>query len=78
MGLGVTIFLTAEGIVFWLLGGLAKKYTADLRPILWVFTLAYLVFARELLRLLLCRAGHCRDSDCGMPTVRHLHGEDAG
>ncbi len=45
MGLGVTIFLTAEGIVFWLLGGLAKKYTADLRPILWVFALAYLVFA---------------------------------
>ena len=27
MGLGVTISLTAEGIVFWLLGALAKKYT---------------------------------------------------
>jgi hypothetical protein len=50
MGLGVTISLTAEGIVFWLLASLAKKHAAgnlqrDLRPILWVFTLAYLVFA---------------------------------
>jgi hypothetical protein len=45
MGLGVTIFLTAESIVFWLVGGLAKEYAADLRPILWVFALAYLAFA---------------------------------
>lgn len=50
MGLGVTIFLTAEGFVFWLLGSLIKKHSTDdllreLRPILWVFTLAYLVFA---------------------------------
>jgi len=45
MGLGVTIFLTAEGIVFWLLASLAKKHAAELRPILWVFMLAYLAFA---------------------------------
>ena len=45
MGLGVTIFLTAECIVFWLFGSLAKKHVFELRPILWVFALAYLVFA---------------------------------
>lgn len=45
MGLGVTIFLTAEGLVFWLLAPLAKKDAAQLRPILWVFVAAYLVFA---------------------------------
>lgn len=45
MGLGVTIFLTAEGVVFWLLASIAKKDAAQLRPILWVFALAYLVFA---------------------------------
>lgn len=45
MGLGVTIFLTAEGIVFWQLGTLAKSDAARLRPILATFMLAYLVFA---------------------------------
>lgn len=45
MGLGVTIFLTAEGLVFWLLASLANKHAFELRPILWVFALAYLVFA---------------------------------
>jgi hypothetical protein len=45
MGLGITIFLTAESIVLWLLGSLAKKHADELRPILWVFALAYLVFA---------------------------------
>jgi hypothetical protein len=45
MGLGITISLTAEGIVFWMLGSLAKQDAARLRPILWVFALAYLVFA---------------------------------
>ena len=45
MGLGVTISLTAEGLVFWLLGSLAKKYALELRPICWVFALAYLAFA---------------------------------
>ncbi len=50
MGLGITIALTADSLIFWLLASLAKKHAAenlqrDLRPILWVFTLAYLVFA---------------------------------
>jgi hypothetical protein len=45
MGLGVTIFLTADALIFWLLGSLAKNDAARLRPILAVFAAAYLVFA---------------------------------
>ncbi len=45
MGLGVTIFLTADCIVFWMLSSLAKVEAGRLRPILSVFTLAYFVFA---------------------------------
>lgn len=45
MGLGVTIFLTAEAIVFWQLGSLAKTGAARLRPIIATFMIAYLVFA---------------------------------
>jgi len=45
LGLGTTIFLTAEGIVFWQLSSLAKKDAKRLRSILWVFLTAYLAFA---------------------------------
>jgi hypothetical protein len=45
MGLGVTIFLTAEAIVFWQLGELAKRDALRLRPAITTFTIAYLVFA---------------------------------
>lgn len=45
MGLAVTIFLTAEGIVFWQLGTLAKTDAARLRPVIATFMTAYLVFA---------------------------------
>jgi hypothetical protein len=45
MGLGVTIFLTAEAIVFWQLGTLAKTDAARLRPVMATFMVAYLVFA---------------------------------
>ena len=45
LGLAVTIFLTAEGLVFWLLGSLAKRDAAALRPVLVVFLLGYLAFA---------------------------------
>jgi hypothetical protein len=45
MGLGITIFLTAEAIVFWQMGTLAKTDAARLRPILATFMVAYLVFA---------------------------------
>ena len=44
-GLAITLFLTAEGVVFWLLASLAKKQPLELRPVLWVFMLAYIVFA---------------------------------
>lgn len=45
MGLGITIFLTIEAVVFWLLGSLAKADAARLRPILAVFMAGYLAFA---------------------------------
>src|SRR5258708_4254849 len=44
-GLGITIFLTAEAVVFWLLGSLAKRDAARLRPILAVFMVGYVAFA---------------------------------
>lgn len=45
MGLAVTIFLTAEAIVFWQLGTLAKSDAARLRPVIGTFMIAYLAFA---------------------------------
>ena len=45
MGLGVSIFLTAEAIVFWLLASLAADAGPRLRPVLIVFALGYLAFA---------------------------------
>jgi hypothetical protein len=45
MGLGITISLTMEALVFWLLASLAKSDAARLRPILCVFLAGYLAFA---------------------------------
>lgn len=45
LGLGISIFLTVDAIIFWLLAGLAKSDAARLRPILAVFLLGYLAFA---------------------------------
>ena len=45
LGLGVTIALTAEAVLFWQLGSLAKKDVRRLRPILVTFAVAYSVFA---------------------------------
>jgi hypothetical protein len=45
LGLCVSIFLTIEAIVFWLLGNLAKSNPQRLRPILAVFVVAYLALA---------------------------------
>ena len=45
MGLAVTVFLTLEAIVFWLLGGLAKTDAVRLRPIMATFLVAYLALA---------------------------------
>ncbi len=45
LGLGITIFLTAEAVVFWQLGSLAKRDARALRPILCTFALAYVALA---------------------------------
>jgi hypothetical protein len=45
MGIGVSISLTAEGIVFWQLGSLAKTDSTRLRPVFATFLLAYLALA---------------------------------
>jgi uncharacterized membrane protein YjdF len=45
LGLGVTISLTAEAIVFWQLASLAKIDARRLRPILAAFFVAYAVMA---------------------------------
>jgi hypothetical protein len=45
MGLGVTISLTTDGIVFWLLASLAKSDASRLRPVMATFLLAYLALA---------------------------------
>ena len=45
LGLGITIFLTVEAIVFWQLGSLAKTHAQSLRPIIAAFLVAYLALA---------------------------------
>jgi uncharacterized membrane protein YjdF len=44
-GLGFTIFLTAEAVLFWQLGSLAKTDPQRLRPIMVTFLVAYTVLA---------------------------------
>jgi len=44
-GLGLTILLTSESIVFWQLASLAKAEAGRVRPILITFAVAYSVFA---------------------------------
>ena len=45
LGLGATISLTAESIVFWQLASLAKTEAGRVRPILMTFAVAYLALA---------------------------------
>lgn len=45
MGLIVTVFLTLEAVVFWLLGGLGKTEGARLRPVVLAFAIGYVVMA---------------------------------
>jgi hypothetical protein len=45
LGLGLSIFLTIEAVVFWQLGTLAKSGARPLRPILITFLVAYLALA---------------------------------
>ena len=50
LGLGVTIFLTIESLVLWLLAPLAVSHGAKLRPALTVFAFGYLAFAVDSFR----------------------------
>ena len=45
LGLGVTIFVTAEAVLFWQLASLAKTDARRLRPILATFLVAYAALA---------------------------------
>ena len=45
LGLGISISLTVDAIVFWLLAGLAKANAPRIRPILAIFALGYLAIA---------------------------------
>jgi hypothetical protein len=45
MGLMVTIFLTAEAVLFWQLSSLARRDATRLRPILATFAIAYAAIA---------------------------------
>ncbi|WP_035347066.1 LIC_13387 family protein [Edaphobacter aggregans] len=50
MGLAVTIFLTLEAVVFWLLGNLVRDTKADLRDLLVLFVIGYMALAVNSLR----------------------------
>jgi hypothetical protein len=45
LGLGATISLTIEAVVFWQLGSLAKTHALRIRPIVATFVVAYLALA---------------------------------
>ena len=45
LGLGITIFLTIEAIVFWQLASLAKSDSRRIRPVLATFLVGYLAMA---------------------------------
>jgi hypothetical protein len=45
LGLGVSIFLSAEAVVFWQLASLAKKDARRLRPIVATFLVGYALLA---------------------------------
>lgn len=45
MGLGVTIFLTMDALLLWVLASMAREDAARLRPLMIVFALGYLTFA---------------------------------
>jgi hypothetical protein len=45
MGLGVTIFLTMDALLLWILASMAKRDALRLRPLIAVFAIGYLAFA---------------------------------
>ena len=50
MGLAVTIFLTLEALVFWVLGNLIRDDKADVRDLLVIFVIGYMALAANSLR----------------------------
>ena len=44
-GLGITIFLTVDSILLWILASMSKHDAPRLRPLIAVFALGYLAFA---------------------------------
>ena len=44
-GLGITIFLTVDSILLWILASMSKHDAPGLRPLIAVFALGYLAFA---------------------------------
>lgn len=50
MGLAVTIFLTIEAIVFWVIGTIIRDNKADLRDLLVLFVIGYMALAANSLR----------------------------
>ena len=45
MGLGVTIFLTMDALLLWILASMAKEDASRLRPLIAAFALGYFAFA---------------------------------
>jgi hypothetical protein len=45
LGLGVTIFLTMDALLLWILASMAKKDAVRLRPLIAIFALGYFAFA---------------------------------
>ena len=45
--MGLTIFLTMEAVVLWLLARLVGRYGRESRPVLGAFAIGYLVFAAD-------------------------------
>jgi hypothetical protein len=45
LGLGITIFLTVDSILLWILASMSKHDAPRLRPLIAVFALGYLAFA---------------------------------
>jgi hypothetical protein len=72
LGLAATISLTSESIVFWQLAFLAKTEAGRVRPLDDVCS-CLLGVCRELVYLLLCRAGNRRGPHRNVASVGHCY-----
>ena len=66
IGLAVTIVLTMEAVVLWLLAPLTVVHGEKVRPALIAFGIGYLVFAVELVPVFFPGAGGGGGADCGL------------